>query len=106
MTRGQGRQATPDLVEQLVDAVAMLRRDFEHRFDPEPVEFVDARTRGLVVGLVDRQKHRYVELADPSSDLFVARYDSFAAIDEHDDNVRRLESPKSLFHDERVEWIG
>ena len=79
-------QLLDDFVEQVRHAVAVLRGNFDNRIEAQLKELHRRRLRPLVVGLVDRDQHGLVGLAQLLGDTLVARHQPFAPID--DENSR------------------
>ena len=74
-----------NLVQKITNAGAVLRGDLDDRLDAEPVEIHRGVARSFVVYLVDREDHRPVGLAQLAGDRLVARHESVAPVDDHDE---------------------
>ena len=105
MAGSDRREPCHDLVEQLGDARAMLRGDFEHRIEPELKKFERRFLRSLVVGLVDGEDHRPAGLAQLAGDAFVAGHEPFASVDQEHEQVGADHRAFALLDDELVERV-
>ena len=78
-----------DLVEQVADALAVLRRNLDDRLEPEGVELDRPTASVPIVRLVDRDQHRPAHRAERAGDLLVPGHQPFAPIYNEDNEIRR-----------------
>ncbi len=92
-------QPLDHFVEEIADALPVLRGNLHDRLEPELVEIERARLRALVVGLVDRDDDRPPFRADGLGDFEVGRHQPLASIDdEHEDGGIFERAPPVLEH--------
>ena len=100
------RQAGDDLVEQLVDAVAVLGRDLERRLEAHPVELHGAAPAAAVVGLVDGEHDGPSKHVKALGNLLVARHQPLPRVQDEDDDVGVVQGLEPVLDDELVERVG
>ena len=92
-------QPLDDFVEEIADALPVLRGDLHHRLEPQLVEIERARFRALVVGLVDRDDDRAALCANRLRDFEIGRHQPLAAVDDEHEQRRIFErAPAMLEH--------
>ncbi len=75
--------------EQIADAVAVLGADLHDRVEAEPVQLEGSVARATIVHLVDGEDDRHAGSTRGRGDVLVAGNQSFAAVDDHHDEVGR-----------------
>ncbi len=96
------RQQAPHLVQKFGDARAVLGGYFEDRLEAHLVELERAALRAAIVRFVDRENHRLAERTNLMRDFFVARHQTFAAVNDEHDEIGFLERAETLLDDELV----
>ncbi len=86
LSLGRG-QALDDLVEQLLDAASVGRRDEHHRRDAQRMILAGHRFHPGAVHLVDRRDHRAPGLANQRDRLAVARAKAGPPVEHEDHDV-------------------
>jgi hypothetical protein len=83
----------------------MLRGDFDHRVEAQPVELERASAGAAIVRLVDGDDDGRVGGVDGAGDLLVGWHQPFATIYYEDNDIRRLERFVAPLDDELVKRI-
>jgi hypothetical protein len=83
----------------------MLGRYLDHRLDAEGVELIHPRASAFVIGLVDREQNGHAQRPEATRDLFVARHESLAPIDDEHDDVRAFQGFEPVMDDKLVKRV-
>ena len=91
-----GRQALDDLVEQLLDAAPVGRRNEHHRRDAQRMILASHRFHPGTVHLVDRRDHRAASLANQRDRLAVAGAQAGPSVEHEDYEVGQRDRAAAL----------
>ncbi len=100
-----GFQVLGDHFEQIANAVTVLGADLDDAIESEAREFEGGVAGAAIVGLVDGEDHRHAGIARGLGNVFVARDQSFAPVDDEHDEVGGLERLRPVRFHELVQRV-